>query len=379
MTGKPGDTGATARYQRLRLQRSLMGVGAYTCTLALVAACYLTGQLPAWVLGVYAAAAVLINLIFFALIRSNWNLRLARPDMTLEQTLASIVPGLLVIYHVQDALARAGFLLLALVPMIFGILGLNTRRSLATGLLIYAAYLGVMALLWRLAPERISPVGDGILMAAFLATIIQISLLGGYINALREKLRGRNAALNEALGTIEELVNYDELTGTHNRRYLLAVLQQETERCNRGAATFSIGLFDVDHFKQVNDRYGHLAGDQALAEIAASINANLRSIDTFGRYGGEEFLLIMPQTELDGARTKAERLRESVAGLRFDEGACPAVTISAGVTQYQQGEPIDRTLSRADEALYAAKAAGRDRVVAAEPPPEARTVNVTPR
>ncbi|MBA1146762.1 diguanylate cyclase [Ectothiorhodospiraceae bacterium WFHF3C12] len=382
MTGDIQREDHVARQQAVRLRRSAMGLGAYACTLTLVLACYLAGQLPGWVLTAYTLTILFINAVFFLLIRGGWNLRLRRPDMTLEQTLASVVPGLLVIYFVQDALARAGFLLLALVPMAFGILGLNTRRSLLTGLSIYASYVALLGLLAVFEPQRVNPVGDGILLVAFLAAILQISLLGGYINGLRQKLRGKNEALNEALTTIEDLVNHDELTGTYNRRYLLDVIERETQRCSRGAATFTVGIFDVDHFKRVNDTHGHLMGDRVLAAVAAAIDGSVRRIDCFGRYGGEEFLLIMPQTDLHGAGIKADRLRRAVAGLRFEgEGdAGPvAVTISGGIAEYQPGEAFTRTLSRADDALYRAKDEGRNRVVAAGADRNPGAVDDSPR
>lgn len=360
-------------HQVIRLRRSLMGLGGYAFTLTVVMSCYLAGVLPGWVLTAYAISVVLINATFFGLIYTGLNLRLRRPDMTLEQVVMSVVPGLFAIYYIEAPLARAAFLLLAVVPMIFGILGLDIRRSLLAGLLIFSSYVALIGLMVLTEPQRISPVGDTILLIGFLGTILQIALLGGYMNGLRLKLRARNAELHEAMDTIAELVNRDDLTGTFNRRYLLDVIERESDRSRRGAGAYSVAIFDVDHFKNVNDGYGHLAGDRVLTAVAETINTRIRKIDCFGRYGGEEFLLIMPQTELAGARHKAEQLRAAVAGVSFETIAPElSVTVSAGVATHLTGEPFTDTIRRADHALYAAKENGRNRVMEQAAPAPAR-------
>lgn len=170
--------------------------------------------------------------------------------------------------------------------------------------------------------------------------------------------------LKEALHTISEISNRDGLTGVYNRRYLENRLSSEFDRTRRYGGTFSMILFDLDHFKKVNDTYGHLAGDKVLIEIAARVQNNLRSSDVIGRYGGEEFVLILPETILDGAGVFAERLREAIAQepVVFNDTIIP-VTVSMGVTE------MDGLLSnygvlthQADLALYASKTAGRNRV-----------------
>jgi diguanylate cyclase (GGDEF)-like protein len=122
----------------------------------------------------------------------------------------------------------------------------------------------------------------------------------------------------------------------------------------------------VDFFKQINDIHGHQGGDKILRQLASRVTADLRDIDSFGRYGGEQFLLILPQTALAGAQVKAERIRASIEALRFDD--MPAdlkVTVSIGLAEFQAGESTDDTLARADLALYQAKDTGRNRVVCA--------------
>jgi diguanylate cyclase (GGDEF)-like protein len=145
------------------------------------------------------------------------------------------------------------------------------------------------------------------------------------------------------------------------------VLSEESNRYQRAPGAFSLGILDVDFFKHINDSHGHQAGDEILRKLASCVSDGLRVIDSFGRYGGEEFLLILPQTTLAGAQVKAERIRASIEALRFDslpEGI--RVTVSIGLAEFQAGETTDDTLARADKALYQAKEAGRNRVIGAE-------------
>jgi two-component system, cell cycle response regulator len=159
----------------------------------------------------------------------------------------------------------------------------------------------------------------------------------------------------------------DELTGLYNRRYVFAHLLELLARMPANGNETAVLLFDIDHFKQVNDSYGHPAGDQVLRELAARALRHVRSVDLIGRLGGEEFIIVMPETSLGGAVVVADRLRAAIAGEPFvlrHSGERLAVTISIGIAAAGRGEELDRVLKRADDALYAAKHAGRNRVVA---------------
>lgn len=175
--------------------------------------------------------------------------------------------------------------------------------------------------------------------------------------------------LKDALETISEISNRDGLTGVYNRRYLENRLSSEFDRTRRYGGTFSMILFDLDHFKKVNDTYGHLAGDKVLIEVAAKVRDSLRSSDVIGRYGGEEFVLILPETPLEGAAQFAERLRALIAAepVMFDVLSIP-VSVSMGVTEIDAQMGGYNTLThRADVALYASKGAGRNRVTCYTP------------
>ncbi|MET0980981.1 MAG: diguanylate cyclase [Telluria sp.] len=170
--------------------------------------------------------------------------------------------------------------------------------------------------------------------------------------------------LEQALGTINELAIRDELTGVHNRRYLMGLIERERERSDRNGRGFCLCLLDIDFFKRVNDTYGHSAGDAVLRAVARTVQAQVRGSDCFGRYGGEEFLLMLPETPAVDALVLTERVRDAIEKLRCLEGGSEiALTVSIGVAEYRLGEATGLTVGRADEALYLAKSSGRNRVV----------------
>jgi diguanylate cyclase (GGDEF)-like protein len=180
---------------------------------------------------------------------------------------------------------------------------------------------------------------------------------------LRRRIETTNAELKDAVAAIEELAIHDDLTRAYNRRFMFDLLHNEKARADRGAPVFCLILLDLDHFKNINDCYGHLAGDEVLKDLAADIKGKVRELDAVSRYGGEEFVIILTNTTLPDAMTTAERIREIAE--RLPHAALPPdvrVTVSIGVTEYRPVEPVESALARADAALYRAKAGGRNRV-----------------
>ena len=165
--------------------------------------------------------------------------------------------------------------------------------------------------------------------------------------------------------TIYRMTIMDGLTNVHNKRYLIETLERELPRATRHGRPLSLCMFDLDHFKQVNDNFGHIAGDYVLKEVASAVRSRLRPDDIIARYGGEEFALLLPETELQGARAIAEELRRLIAERVFDfEGERIPVTISVGCTQLHREDESDplKLIKAADNKLYEAKRAGRNRV-----------------
>ena len=186
-----------------------------------------------------------------------------------------------------------------------------------------------------------------------------------FVDGIEQKLRASMLAnqLDRALQKLEKLAIYDELTSVYNRRFGLDSLQKEKRLQERLHHPLSIAMIDLDHFKSINDNYGHAAGDQALICFAQCVTSELREGDTFFRYGGEEFLLLMPNTSLDQAMVVAERLRTAIYAAQSPP-CCSEIKLSAsiGIAETPAHENIEKAIDRADKAMYAAKQNGRNRV-----------------
>jgi two-component system cell cycle response regulator len=163
---------------------------------------------------------------------------------------------------------------------------------------------------------------------------------------------------------LERLANFDSLTGLYNRRAILGKLGDLICLANRYKEDFSLIMLDIDHFKRINDHYGHLTGDEVLEKIATLIRGNIRDTDIAGRYGGEEFIIILPKTNLASAWVVAERLRTIIekAEMKDSAGNVFTITVSQGLAGWERNEDATSLISRADEALYKAKGKGRNRV-----------------
>lgn len=211
------------------------------------------------------------------------------------------------------------------------------------------------------------------------AMVIEEEVLWRLINAshgvarnLLFILSGRMRFSNEAIldgvrlqRQFEHYASVDALTGLHNRRWLDQVFPRQISRCQGDGKPLALIMLDVDHFKNFNDNFGHIAGDMALCTLARTLIAHLRPSDLVARYGGEEFLLIMPETALREARMIAERVRLAVAAtpVTSDDGAAlPAVTVSLGLAEMRPGDTAEKLIAGADAAMYRAKQGGRNRV-----------------
>lgn len=197
---------------------------------------------------------------------------------------------------------------------------------------------------------------------SFMISMVSSVIMSlGFVIMSKERADERN----------RELAMRDALTGLRNRRALLDSLRQQIALARRGGLPLSLLAIDVDHFKQVNDRLGHLAGDRVLQQVAGVIGTHLRGQDIAGRFGGEEFLVVLPNTPRAGALKVAGSLREAVASAHLvaGDGQPVPVTISIGVHEFdpETDRDLDPLIHAADQALYRAKALGRDRVESSEP------------
>lgn len=221
------------------------------------------------------------------------------------------------------------------------------QLTLSTGRLVVLAATALFAPLVTLLHTDGDPRVRGV---ATIATMVILLLV-------IHRVAGLNRRIGTYVETLEQLAQTDPLTGAMNRRHLDLTLARELSRAARTGSPLCVAMLDVDHFKRFNDTFGHAEGDQLLRGMVDAWQEHLREFDAIARYGGEEFLVVLPSTDLDEAVRATERLRAVVPR---DQ------RVSAGVARFAPGETADDLTRRADEALYAAKRAGRDRVVAAD-------------
>lgn len=352
--------------QALRLRHTLLAAMSYLSIIGFTIYCSYVGlsrlsPATTWAL---AALALGINAFFYLAISNGWNKRLPDPSMTLIQITASSIWMLIVLYFTEQI--RGAVLILFLNNFIFGIFRLRTAQFLGAALFALAGYALVIGLLARYHPQSINLRIEAMQWILLAMVLPWFAVIGAYISNIRSTLRQKNRDLEKALRTIERLASHDELTGAYSRRFFLDALRREKTRSDREHNTFCVAILDLDSFKAINDKHGHLAGDDVLREFAESVQLELRGSDYFARYGGEEFTLLLIDTDLNHASRILERIRQRIASNSFSHVGS-AVTVSAGVAQYRLHEDVSGTIGRADRALYSAKAAGRNRVEQAAP------------
>jgi diguanylate cyclase (GGDEF)-like protein len=354
------------RDQKLRLRWAAATFGSYavdTLFLGLFAA---AGTIPGQVPLVYGLAAAAICGTTLAVTASGLNLRARDPSLTVPLMAAAVLLQLAIVRMAPQI--AFPYLANLFTVFAFGMIWMSLRQSivvwslgaLAQGVLFYDAG-------ERLSMPVASPAERVLVWMYFSLVLGRCLLLSVQADGLRRRLAEGRAKLAESLEQMQQLASHDDLTRTLNRRSLMARLEQERSRAVRGGETFSVALMDLDHFKAVNDGHGHAVGDEVLKAFARAAHGSLRDSDAFGRYGGEEFMLILGGTQPGAALPAVERMRQGFAATDWDAIAPGLrVTVSAGVAGYRAGESISQLLHRADEALYEAKHAGRNRVVTKE-------------
>lgn len=353
------------RAQRLQMVWTVFASYVVDCVLLL--ALSVAGGLEARVAFLYLGAGALASAVFYVLLGTGLSERfedhyLAGPQMLVH---AAVNLGLtLFAPEIGVLLMMVLFILFA-----FGALRVNPRRALSGPMLGAAAVaLGVIGVVVLVGDRLDLPTAtwqQRVVCGVWVALVLARStLIGIYSAQLRVLLNRRNSELAATFEKLEQMASRDELTDALNRRSVMRLLADERERMMRTGQVFGVALFDIDHFKQVNDRFGHLVGDEALRHFTRVASGSMRHTDRLGRYGGEEFLMLLTApNDAAAACIAAERVRESTA--RHDWTAVSPglqVTVSAGVAMCQPGETAEQLLDRADQALYAAKREGRNRV-----------------
>lgn len=354
------------RKQQLRVSRSLTAAYVFLVCIGLqIYSCHL-GFIPvehAWRLSIVILANITL---WYGLLRSGLNLRFREPALTMPQVLSAMTI-IVYAYSVSERVHGAMMMLLTLVQ-VFGIFTMDQRNSRIAS--IYSVVLMGCVMFYKshTDPSRYPAQTQIFHFVLILAILPTISTLGAQLNAMRLRLKDQKNELTQALTRIQILATRDELTGLFNRRHMLEVLAQHQKRLERsGHHRFCLALIDIDHFKRINDTYGHNVGDEVLREFAATLQASLRDTDVLARWGGEEFLLLINDTSPELAKLGIERARKMLTAKPLLSHMPELhVTFSAGMTAYDDDEALGQCIERADKALYRAKTAGRNRTEVAE-------------
>jgi diguanylate cyclase (GGDEF)-like protein len=332
---------------------------------------------PAHLLGFTACALAGVG-AFYYIVHRGWNLGLRDQSLVFAQLVFGITLAFVTMSQMESVIGRGLFALSGMVSISYAASTLDRRDLLALMGLSSLEALLMTAYVRHGLPEG-ARTAELVLLVVLLGVALQVCLYGSVQAALRAKIRERTASLDRAMQQLQvanaalalerdvaaSRASRDELTGIFNRRHLDAELAVQIARGNRRGSPLTVALLDLDHFKRINDLFGHAVGDEALRHVADVMSRNIRGGDVLGRYGGEEFLLIMPDTAADSAAVLCNRLRDAVRASRPDGlGVDRPVTLSGGLADLRIGEQREDLIQRADVALYQAKAEGRDRIVA---------------
>jgi len=321
------------------------------------------GLVQEWVARGLSIAMASVWSVFFVLIRTGWSARLADPLMSLPHAMLSIL--ITVGAYAVLGPTRNDVVLLLGQTIAVSMFRIQPRESLFLGFWTVGwLCLTQFALVW-LGPEADNGVSMAAQAAVTSATLLALALVAMWVSQLRQKIARDAHKLRATLDQVQALATTDMLTGLLNRRQLEVVMLAELQLARRQGHALCVAMVDLDHFKRINDLYGHRMGDEVLRRFAALLQTELRQADRVGRWGGEEFVILMPHVDLTQAHMALERIRKRLADLPMSEHEPLRVTVSGGVAAWAPGWTMEPWLEQADHALYQAKATGRNRIVAA--------------
>lgn len=350
---------------RVRMTRTMVAAGSYALCVVLAWAAYGLGFTDLPSLRVLTFLGLGGPLAFAIAVRSGFAERFKDPSLTMPQMVFAIAT-LAIAYHALPHYRGSMPIILALV-LVYGAFILPPRHCRYVGWLGLAVFGATMIFGARTRPAVFEPDVELFAFLFLAMAVVPLSNLAGQLSLLRSRLQEQKQALQTVMEQLRLHATQDELTGLPNRRHIHEWMPQEIERTHRAGGRLCLAIIDLDRFKGINDKFGHAVGDEVLRVFARETRAALRAGDVLARWGGEEFLLVMPVTALDAAEAAIERARARVA-LPTSWAAFPEtrVTFSAGLAAWQPGQTLEQVLQRADSALYQAKRLGRDRTVRAE-------------
>jgi len=349
------------RYRRAMLSNLGMLLNVPLCVLAAYLGYF---AISAGEMLLLAGGIWLGHLGFVLAIRTGWNLHFRDASLTVPQMVwACLALSVILFFAIEiRSLMMMGYLLV----MSVGAFRLSLKGFYCFTLFTIGCYLASLYAIHIARPGTLDFSQEFFLFAGFVVALCGFTIMGVEYSDLRVDLQRRHSELKKAFTRIEELAVTDELTGLYNRRYLMQALNQQRALCNRSRYRFVLCFIDLDHFKKVNDQYGHPFGDKVLKKFAELVDLSLREVDIGARIGGEEFVLVLADTNLDAARQVCERMSKKWMQCAFAEAPNLTPTLSVGVTAYRHAERIEDTLERADQLLYEAKESGRNRIVVEE-------------
>ena len=358
---------AKARLRRARQRRQILTMigGCFAIDTGILLLYAQAGTVPATIVPAFAACGAALVAVFVILSEFGVNDRFKDHYLVAPQSTAFMLIALAFTYLVPEV--GGMFLCTLFVVFSFSSLRSTPRQTMMIWTLMTIGLAGLFLLTDKpIAMPHGSYLERLATMLAIVMSIGRCMFLGIFSSSLKQSLYQSGLKLKEAYKRIEELAELDELTGSYNRRCIMRMLDEEITRAGRNGTPCSIALIDLDWFKRINDAFGHPTGDEVLRTFAITMFANIRNSDRFGRYGGEEFLLVLPDMDSAGAVRAMDRLRAIIADLDWSAfSPSMRVTISAGVATLKPNESPDTFLARADSALYAAKARGRNRITSA--------------
>jgi len=347
--------------QALRLRRFFISLAIYTFNLSLFYLAYRAGIMELQTLYGFCILLLVIIIILYIVFRTGLNLWMSDPSLTSIQMCVAYLVVMYGIYYAHEV--RGLFFSMYILILLFGIFRLYTRQFLFVSAFALLTYGADIVLLNIFRSQDINLKIECFHWLGLAIVLISVSFIGGNISSISRELSVSRKKLQSSLTVIREMAIHDDLTGFYNRHHLMDIIDSENNRSVRTGSVFSLVMMDIDKFKNINDKYGHQTGDQVLRTFAAIIRSILRKTDFCGRYGGEEFLIVLTQTDIQAAKVFAERICDCVENSFFPcLGPDSQVTVSIGLTEYRMQEDIEKTISRADELLYKAKKGGRNRV-----------------
>ncbi|MBA6418848.1 diguanylate cyclase [Pseudomonas neustonica] len=297
----------------------------------------------AWV-NVISVAMYVYAYRAFSQRRNRLAIMLIRTEVLVHAGLGTVLVGWESGFH---------YFLLMFIPALF--VSMRARSAWILAVCLWLYYVGLDVLMWYIEP--LQPISSGALLGVHVFNLTIVFCMFSYLALFYV------VTVTRAHRRLARMATTDPLTGLFNRRHIIELTEKELARHHRRPSNLTFMLMDIDHFKQINDQFGHDMGDRALVAVSKALQGALREQDFIGRWGGEEFLVILPDTDLEQATASAERLRSAIESLELEQdGERVSVTLSIGITQYRAEELLSSAVARADHALYAGKSAGRNRV-----------------